>query len=51
MRFSIAHEIGHFVLHAELYGQMKHDSVEEWIKFIEKRLQCEKPRDTFSSSL
>ena len=35
MRFSIAHELGHFVLHSNVYRGIKHNSVEEWIQFIQ----------------
>lgn len=35
MRFSVAHEIGHLVLHAGIYKSLTFQSVEEWIKFIE----------------
>lgn len=31
VRFSLAHEIGHKVLHPDLYGKIAHRSVEEWI--------------------
>jgi hypothetical protein len=42
IRFSVAHEIGHLVLHADLYSKLKFDSVEDWIRFIE-----EIPSDTY----
>ena len=32
LRFSLAHEVGHKVLHPGLYGQVDHASVEEWIQ-------------------
>lgn len=34
MRFSIAHELGHFVLHKKLYENIKITSVEKWISFV-----------------
>ena len=36
MRFSLAHELGHFVLHADLYKGISHASVEEWIDFVQR---------------
>lgn len=36
IRFSIAHELGHFVLHADVYRGISHASVEEWIDFVER---------------
>jgi hypothetical protein len=36
IRFSMAHELGHFVLHAELYRGMAHASIEQWIDFIHR---------------
>jgi len=35
VRFSIAHELGHFVLHEDIYKQMAFTSLEEKIKFIQ----------------
>lgn len=35
MRFSIAHELGHYVLHKRLYHDIKITSVDEWIHFME----------------
>ncbi len=34
MRFSIAHEIGHYVLHREVFQQIPRQSVEDWIQFM-----------------
>ena len=34
-RFTLAHEIGHFVLHRELYGQSDFRNVGDWKRFIE----------------
>ena len=33
LRFSAAHEIGHLVLHGNLYKNVGHTTVEEWIRF------------------
>lgn len=35
MRFSIAHELGHYVLHKKLYEDIKLTSVKEWIRFVD----------------
>jgi len=35
LRFTLAHELGHFVLHSEQIIAMKFNSVEEWIRFRE----------------
>lgn len=35
LRFTIAHEIGHFVLHEKVYEQVAFESVEEWANFIQ----------------
>jgi Zn-dependent peptidase ImmA (M78 family) len=35
IRFSIAHELGHFVLHADVYRGISHHSVEDWIDFVQ----------------
>lgn len=35
-RFTLAHEVGHFILHKDLYGGIFFKSVEEWKKFIEQ---------------
>ncbi len=29
-RFSLAHELGHRVLHAEIFGQLKFDDIDQW---------------------
>ena len=34
LRFSVAHEIGHFVLHRDIYGALKHASAVEWFDYI-----------------
>lgn len=36
LRFSIAHEIGHFVLHSDIFSKIQYTSVEEWIDFFQK---------------
>lgn len=35
LRFSIAHEIGHFILHKEVYKGVSFTSVDQWIDFME----------------
>lgn len=35
LRFSVAHEIGHLILHADVYGRLQHGSFEEWMSFLE----------------
>ncbi len=32
--FSIAHELGHFVLHRDIYGGFKHATAKEWFDYI-----------------
>jgi IrrE N-terminal-like domain len=34
LRFSVAHEIGHLILHRDIYGGLKHASVKEWFDYI-----------------
>ena len=36
LRFSVAHELGHFFLHRDLYGKVGFNSVEEWINFSDQ---------------
>jgi hypothetical protein len=36
IRFSMAHELGHFILHADLYRGMAHTSIDAWIDFVER---------------
>lgn len=36
VRFSIAHELGHFILHRDLYRGISHASVEEWVDFVQR---------------
>ena len=35
MRFSIAHELGHYVLHKKLYEDIRITSIDDWIRFVE----------------
>jgi len=34
LRFSVAHEIGHLILHGELYRKLRHPDVDAWRQFI-----------------
>jgi len=34
-RFTLAHEIGHFILHKDIYEKHKFNTIEDWKKFIE----------------
>jgi len=34
LRFSIAHELGHYVLHKAVFATMPRSSIEEWISFM-----------------
>ncbi|MCX6162182.1 MAG: ImmA/IrrE family metallo-endopeptidase [Ignavibacteriae bacterium] len=34
LRFSLAHEVGHFVLHKDIYSKFSFNSIEEWIMLI-----------------
>lgn len=34
IRFSAAHELGHFFLHKDVYGQLKFSSIDAWLGFI-----------------
>ncbi len=36
IRFSIAHELGHFVLHSNIYNGIAHNSIEDWISFVQR---------------
>lgn len=36
LRFSVAHEIGHFVLHSDVFSKIQYSSIEEWIDFFQK---------------
>ncbi|HAM87970.1 MAG: hypothetical protein US83_C0001G0088 [Candidatus Falkowbacteria bacterium GW2011_GWC2_38_22] len=35
LRFSLAHEMGHFVLHKDIYGSFKIESLDDFYNFIE----------------
>ncbi len=35
VRFSLAHELGHLVLHADVFRNLQHSSIDEWIKFMQ----------------
>ena len=35
IRYSLAHEVGHKILHPDLYSQIRHSSIAEWIAFFE----------------
>lgn len=43
LRFSIAHELGHYVLHQNVFEQIPRTSVEEWIRFM-----CNMPEKEYS---
>lgn len=34
-RFTLAHEVGHFILHKDLYDKHAFETIEEWKRFIE----------------
>ncbi|MBI5374044.1 MAG: ImmA/IrrE family metallo-endopeptidase [Candidatus Schekmanbacteria bacterium] len=36
LRFSMAHEVGHFVLHPDIFSKIQYSSVEEWIDFFQE---------------
>ncbi len=33
LRFSVAHELGHYVLHKSIFEKMPRGSIEEWVRF------------------
>jgi hypothetical protein len=35
LRFSVAHEIGHLILHGELYRNLRHANLDAWRQFIQ----------------
>jgi len=35
VRYSLAHEVGHLILHSEIYKKIAYSSVEEWINFFQ----------------
>jgi hypothetical protein len=36
LRFSIAHELGHLILHEDVFSKIHYSSVDEWIAFFQK---------------
>ena len=34
LRFSVAHEIGHFILHRDIYAGLQHATAAEWFDYI-----------------
>jgi len=36
LRFSVAHEIGHLILHSDIFSKIQYSSVDEWIDFFQK---------------
>jgi hypothetical protein len=34
LRFSVAHEIGHLMLHRDIYGGLQHTTAKEWFDYI-----------------
>ena len=34
LRFSVAHEIGHLILHRDIYGGLQHTTAKEWFDYI-----------------
>lgn len=36
VRYSLAHEVGHLVLHSDLYRKIAHNSIEAWIEFYQR---------------
>jgi len=35
IRFSIAHELGHFILHREKFKDIAHATIKDWVQFIQ----------------
>jgi Zn-dependent peptidase ImmA (M78 family) len=35
IRFSIAHELGHFILHRDKFKDIAHGTIKDWVKFIQ----------------
>jgi len=35
IRFSMAHEIGHLILHPDIYSRIAHSSIDEWVSFFQ----------------
>jgi hypothetical protein len=36
LNFSVAHELGHFYMHRDVYGNCKFSSIDQWLDFVEK---------------
>ena len=36
LRFSVAHEIGHLVLHSNIFSRIQYSSIDEWIAFFQE---------------
>jgi len=36
LRFSVAHEIGHLILHHDTFSKIQYSSIDEWIDFFQK---------------
>jgi hypothetical protein len=41
LRFSVAHEIGHLILHRDIYGGLKHANAKEWLDYISAMPEAE----------
>ena len=35
LRFSIAHEVGHLILHGQKFAEIAHASIDDWVSFIQ----------------
>ena len=35
IRFSLAHEVGHFVLHRDIYTKFSYSSIDDWIELVQ----------------
>lgn len=49
-RFTLAHELGHIVLHKEIYSKCKTDSIQEWKEFISEIDQFDYNRLEFQAN-
>jgi hypothetical protein len=36
LRFSVAHEIGHLMLHSDIFSKIQYSTIDEWIDFFQK---------------
>lgn len=36
LRFSVAHEIGHLILHSDIFSKIQYSTIDEWIDFFQK---------------